>query len=154
MSAVIDQPQPTIRPMRESDVVAVMDIESLVYTHGWTSGIFLDCLRVGYSCWVMEEHDETIGYGILSLAAGEAHILNVSIRPERQGEGLGRRVVEYLLELARDWGADNVFLEVRPTNYVAIGLYEKIGFIQAGIRPDYYPADDGREDAVIMAMAL
>ena len=154
MSAVIDQSQSQLRPMRDSDVTGVMDIESLVYTHGWTTGIFLDCMRVGYSCWVQEDDGEVISYGILSIAAGEAHILNVSVKPERQGEGLGRLMVEHLLGIARQREAEIVFLEVRPSNYVAIGLYENIGFVQAGIRPDYYPADKGREDAVIMAMAL
>ena len=154
MSTVIDQPQPLLRPMRDGDVGELMAIESVVYSHGWTEGIFLDCLRVGYSCWIHENEGEVISYGILSLAAGEAHILNVSVKPERQGEGLGRKMVEHLLSIARQRGADTAFLEVRPSNYVAIGLYEDIGFIQAGIRPDYYPAEKGREDAVIMAMAL
>lgn len=154
MSAVIDQPQPVLRPMRDADIAGVMAIESVVYNHGWTEGIFQDCLRVGYSCWVDEDEGEVVSYGILSLAAGEAHILNVSVKPERQGEGLGRRMMEHLLALAVERGADTAFLEVRPSNYVAIGLYESMGFIQAGIRPDYYPAEQGREDAVIMAKAL
>jgi ribosomal-protein-alanine N-acetyltransferase len=154
MSAVIDHSRARLRPMREEDIAGVMAIESVVYTHGWTEGIFLDCLRVGYSCWIHEDDGEVVSYGILSLAAGEAHILNVSVKPERQGEGLGRRMIEHLLTLARERGADTAFLEVRPSNAVAIGLYESLGFIQAGIRPDYYPAEKGREDAVIMAKAL
>lgn len=155
MSAVVAQSHPFLRPMRESDIEEVLAIESVVYSQGWTGGIFRDCLRVGYSCWVYEDEEGTvIGYGIMSVAAAEAHILNVSIKPKRQGEGLGRRMMKHLLAIAREGGASTAFLEVRPTNFVAIGLYESIGFVQAGVRHNYYPADDGKEDAIIMAMEL
>ncbi len=153
MSAVMEQ-APQLRPMRDADVEAVMAIESAVYSHGWTHGIFHDCLRVGYSCWVMETNGLLVGYAIMSVAVGEAHILNVAIAPAEQQRGLGRQMMVHLLELAEVRGADSAFLEVRPSNLAAIRLYESLGFNQAGVRRDYYPGDDGREDAVIMAKVL
>ncbi|MGM0595374.1 MAG: ribosomal protein S18-alanine N-acetyltransferase, partial [Pseudomonadota bacterium] len=95
-----------------------------------------------------------IGYAILSAAAGEAHILNIVIAPERQGQGLGRRFMAFLLQTARSHGADTAFLEVRPSNRIAVYLYESIGFRQAGLRRDYYPTGRGREDALVMARSL
>lgn len=154
MSVVREEVSPSLRPMLDSDIDAVMDIENTVYQHGWTSGIFHDCLRVHYSCWVMELDGELVGYGILSAAAGEAHILNIAINKGKQGHGLGRTLMHFLLETARHHGADTAFLEVRPTNRIALRLYDSLGFNQVGMRRDYYPSEKGREDAVIMARSL
>jgi ribosomal-protein-alanine N-acetyltransferase len=154
MSAVIESPQPLLRPMLEEDIEAVLAIENEVYPHGWTEGFFRDCLRVRYSCWVLEQGGELVGYGIMSAAVGEAHILNVAVAPSCQGRGLGRDMLMHLLQLAGRHGAETAFLEVRPSNQIAIRLYETTGFHQVGLRRDYYPADKGREDAVIMARAL
>ncbi len=154
MSAVRESSQPLLRPMLDEDIGAVMAIENQVYPHGWTEGIFHDCLRVHYSCWVLEQQKKLIGYGIMSVAVGEAHILNVAVAPSCQGEGLGRDLLMHLLQTGRRHGAETAFLEVRPTNQIAIRLYETTGFHQVGYRRDYYPADKGREDAVIMARDL
>ncbi|MFO7594343.1 MAG: ribosomal protein S18-alanine N-acetyltransferase [Pseudomonadota bacterium] len=154
MSTARDAASPLIRPMLQSDVEAVMAIEEQVYSHGWTEGIFRDCLRIHYSCWVMLQNDKLIGYGVLSAAAGEAHILNIAVALEEQGRGYGRSFMHFLLQTAGRHGADIVFLEVRPSNVAAIRLYDAMGFHQVGVRRDYYPMDSGREDAVIMARSL
>jgi ribosomal-protein-alanine N-acetyltransferase len=140
--------------MFDEDVPVVMALENRVYPHGWTEGIFLDCLRVNYSCWVLEQQGEIIGYGIMSVAVGEAHILNLVIAPGFQGKGLGRDTLLHLLQTGKRHGGETAFLEVRASNHVAIRLYETSGFNQIGLRPDYYPAKKGREDAVIMARDL
>lgn len=154
MSAVLRGAVPRLRPMYETDLAAVMAVELLNYPFPWTEGIMRDCLRARYSCWVCEVDDGVIGYGILSMGAGEAHVLNISIHPEYQGRGLGRELLAHLLGLAREHGAEAAFLEVRPSNRAAVHLYESMGFNQAGLRRDYYPAAQGREDALIMALAL
>ena len=143
-----------MRPMRQADIEAVVAIEQRAYPFPWTAGIFRDCLRAGHHCWVLEAGAEIIGYGVLSAAAGEAHILNVCIDPDRQGAGLGRRLLRRLLDLARWHQAEQVFLEVRPSNPKAIALYRSEGFNEIGTRPNYYPAAKGREDAIVMAMEL
>ena len=140
--------------MRAGDLEAISRIELTAYPHPWTYGIFRDCLASGYECWVLERAGELIGYGVLSVAGGEAHILNICVAPAEQGCGHGRRVLARLLDLARWHRAERVFLEVRPSNTSAIALYDRAGFNEIGRRPNYYPGKRGREDAVVMAIEL
>jgi [ribosomal protein S18]-alanine N-acetyltransferase len=156
MSAVAVEPgaAPSLRPMRDSDLEAVLAIERRAYEFPWTLGIFRDCLLANYPAWVLAQGDHIVGYGLLSLAADEAHILNLCTAPEAQGQGHGRRLLRVLLQLARGRGAKRVFLEVRPSNTAAIALYDAEGFNEIGRRPRYYPARNGREDALVMALEL
>ena len=154
MSAVREPGLLQFRPMREVDLDAVHTNETLSYSHPWTAGIFRDCLHSGYSCWVMEAGSMIIGHGVLSVAVGETHVLNICVAPEWQGKGFGRRFLEHLLAIAREHGALMAFLEVRPSNESAIRLYESMGFSEVGRRRDYYPAHNGREDAIVMALGL
>ncbi|MDZ7735395.1 MAG: ribosomal protein S18-alanine N-acetyltransferase [Gammaproteobacteria bacterium] len=140
--------------MREIDVEAIIEIEHSAYDFPWTPGIFHDCLRVGYSCWVLGQHNPVDSYGIMTVGAGECHILNVCVRPLLQNTGLGRFMMEHLLDLAGEYRADTAFLEVRPTNQSAIHLYESMGFNRVGVRRGYYPSAQGREDALILAKTL
>lgn len=140
--------------MLQADIDAVSEIENRAYVFPWTPGIFRDCLRAGHQCWVLEAGATILGYGVLSVAAGEAHVLNVCIAPEYQGRGHGRRLLRRLVDLARWHRAGQVFLEVRPSNPRAIALYRDEGFNEIGQRPNYYPAEKGREDAIVMAMEL
>jgi ribosomal-protein-alanine N-acetyltransferase len=158
MSAVVAhdaEPATRLRVMREEDLDAVMEIELRAYPFPWSRGIFRDCLRAGYPAWVLEQADtEVIGYGVLSVAADEAHILNVCAAPHVQGRGHGRRLLRALVQQARLRGAQRLFLEVRPSNPAALALYAAEGFSEIGRRPRYYPAHAGREDAIVMAMEL
>ena len=141
--------------MTEEDLPAVMVVELRGYPHPWSEGIFRDCLSSrNYSCWVWELEGELLGHGVMSVAAGEAHILNLCTDPGRQGQGLGRRMLSHLLHLARRRNADVSLLEVRPSNRTAVILYESMGFNEVGRRPDYYPSEGGREDALLMARTL
>lgn len=144
----------TLRPMREDDLDAVHAIEIRAYEFPWTPGIFRDCLRADYPAWVLHVQDRLIGYFLMSVAANEAHILNVCVAPEAQGHGHGRKLLRALLHIARVRGAIRVFLEVRPSNPGAIALYHAEGFNEIGRRPRYYPARGGREDALVMAIEL
>ncbi|MFT7219664.1 MAG: ribosomal-protein-alanine N-acetyltransferase [Candidatus Azotimanducaceae bacterium] len=143
-----------VRPMQESDLSVVLKNERRGYTHPWSEGIFKDCLISGYECWVLETAHRNVGHGVLSVAAGESHLLNVCVHPECQGNGFGRILVEHLIARARDRKAATVFLEVRLSNLVAHRLYERLGFNQVGIRENYYPAYTGREDALVLAKEL
>lgn len=151
MSAVVETPDLNIRPMTRDDIDAVMAIELVAYAYPWTRRIMLDCLRVGYHCNVGEVDGTLAGYCIMSTGAGEAHILNLCVADEFQRRGLGRALLSKVLDNAKVMGVENVFLEVRPSNYPAISLYDQLGFNQIGTRKDYYPARNGREDAVILA---
>jgi len=142
------------REMTVDDVPAIMKIENKVYTHPWTKGIFLDCIRVGYHSWVYSEQESLLAYGLVSVAANEAHILNICVSPDAQGRGLGKRMLHKLMQLAADRQGNSIFLEVRESNLVAQNLYDQEGFNRIGLRKNYYPAEDGREDALVYAKEL
>lgn len=137
--------------MTLGDVPTVLKNERKSYTHPWTEGIFIDCIKSGYECWLVVKEGRNIGHGILSVAAGESHLLNVCVIPEHQGRGHGRTLVMHMLGRAEVAGARSVFLEVRASNSAAYGLYEDLGFNEIGLRRDYYPAYAGREDALVLA---
>jgi ribosomal-protein-alanine N-acetyltransferase len=143
-----------LRPMREDDLDAVHAVEIRAYEFPWTVGIFRDCLRADYPAWVMQRDGHIAGYFLMSIAADEAHVLNICIDPNVQGQGLGRQLLRALIRVARGRRAERVFLEVRPSNAGAIALYHSEGFNEIGRRPRYYPAREGREDALVMAIEL
>jgi len=143
-----------VRRMQLADLPDVLRNERLGYTYPWTEGIFRDCLRNGQECWLLMSSGRNVGHGILSVAAGESHLLNVCVRPDFQGHGFGRILVEHVLARARVGEASTIFLEVRPSNVAACELYDKLGFNEVGIRENYYPSKVGREDALVLAKEL
>ena len=147
-------PDILIRPMAESDVPAVVGVERASYQFPWSEGIFRDCLRVGYICRVVTIADDVIGYGVMSVGAGEAHILNLCVGEVRRCQGIGRRLLGYLIERGTAAGMSEAFLEVRPSNTTAIRLYQSVGFEQVGMRRGYYQAVGGREDAAVLKLSL
>lgn len=153
MSAVL-KPAPVLAPMREQDLGEVMAIESALYTHPWTRGNFADSLRAGYECRSYRVHGGLIGYFVLLAAAGEAHLLNLSIAEAHQRRGYGTALLNEATALARKLGAKDLFLEVRPSNRGAQELYYRYGFRKIAVRRDYYPARSGREDALVLSLAL
>ena len=153
MNAVF-KPNYQLRPMQMADLDAVMVIEPTIYTHPWTRGNFSDSINSGYSAWVLEANQTIIGYALLMMVLDEAHLLNLSVAKDQQKQGLGRYLLEHMLQIAKNHKAANMFLEVRPSNISAIALYENMGFCEMAVRRGYYPALDGREDAVLMGLAL
>lgn len=149
MSALVE-----IRTMSYSDLKQVIAVEKKSYPHPWTLGIFRDCLRVGHNAWVMTLDKEVIGYAIIMLSPGEAHILNICIDPDYQTKGLGRYLLRHLIKITNQTDIDMVLLEVRRSNTIAQLLYQSEGFHELGVRKAYYPAEDGREDAIILAKYL
>lgn len=154
MSAVIKPAEFHIRPMADTDLPEVMAIEQISYEFPWTVGIFRDCLRVGYPCWVLECEWRINGYGVMMIGVGEAHLLNVCVRPGERRKGHGRAILHHLLAEAVLHHAESAFLEVRPSNHAAIKLYQRDGFSEVGYRRNYYPAAQGREDALILARSI
>ncbi|GLQ90410.1 ribosomal protein S18-alanine N-acetyltransferase [Dyella flagellata] len=148
----VARPSLEMRAMRREDLPRVSELEHASYDFPWSQGIFGDCLKAGHPSWVLCLDGDIIGYGILSTGAGEAHVLNVCIAPNQRGQGFGRHLMKRLLDIARWNGAERVFLEVRPSNPNAQALYASLGFHQIGRRPRYYPAHEGREDAIVMAL--
>ena len=144
----------SLRTMVHDDLPMVSDIERRSYDFPWSHGVFRDCLLAGYHCIVLEREGRVAGYGILSVAAGEAHILNLCVDPRYRSHGYGERILDEILFQARSAKVREIFLEVRPSNVTALALYRKKGFHQVANRPSYYQAREGREDAAVLAKKL
>ncbi len=142
--------------MRVADVDEVTRIENDAYPFPWTRGNFLDSLDSGYDAWIMRESGGRIaGYFLLMPVVDEVHLLNITVRPDRQGQGLGRRLLDKVCERAVGSDMSSILLEVRPSNLHALAVYRHLGFVQIGVRKHYYPAAAGsREDAIVMRLPL
>lgn len=151
MSAAV-APETAIRPMQAADLAGVERVEQAAYDYPWSRAVFRDCLLAGYYSLVLEIDHEVSGYAIMSIAAAEAHVLNLCVHPDVRRRGNGRRLLHALLFKAQDAAVKKVFLEVRPSNVAAINLYRSAGFREIGVRPSYYQARDGRENAVVLAL--
>jgi ribosomal-protein-alanine N-acetyltransferase len=154
-AAELLEPTPaSIRAMCEADVPRVFAIERRAYTFPWSAHIFRDCLRVGYVCRVLTVGGSLAAYGVMSMGAGEMHVLNLCVAEAQRGRGFGRRLLEHLLAQGAAAGMYAAFLEVRPSNEAALRLYRSLGFQQIGMRRGYYQAVNGREDACVLKLSL
>ena len=154
MNAVLNQAQLNLRPMVEADLSDVLQIEHAAYAFPWNRNIFKGCLREDYCCRVVELDGGIAGYAIMSMGVDEAHLLNLCVDPGHHRTGLGDVLLNTMLDYARKLEAVTTFLEVRPSNKAARQFYEKRGFVEVGLRANYYPARFGREDAIIMAREM
>lgn len=143
----------SFRTMHADDLKQIMAIEVQAYSHPWSTGIFRDCLR-SHRCWVAMQDNAIVGYGVLMLAPGESHVLNLCVKTDQQRKGIGRELLRLLVKSSEQSGVDMILLEVRRSNQSAIDLYDNEGFHELGVRKGYYPADNGREDAIIFAKYL
>lgn len=143
-----------MRAMTAADIDAVLAIEQAVHAHPWTRGNFADALAAHYLCQVEENDGALRAYGVLLPGVDEAELLTLGVAAAHQRRGLGRTMLLELSALARERGAERLFLEVRPSNMAALALYRQMGFSEIGKRRDYYSSADGREDAILMEKRL
>ena len=153
MSAVLKD-VPLLSPMTERDLDEVVAVENAIYSHPWTRGNFSDSLHARYECRTWRLGRQLVGYFVLMVGAGEAHLLNLSVRASEQRSGHGSALLREAAAIARRLGARSLFLEVRPSNHAAQALYRRFGFRNVGVRRGYYPAHAGREDALVLTLAL
>jgi len=153
MSAVLKD-LPELQPLREDDLAHVVSIERAIYTHPWSRGNFADSLRAGYQCWTWRIGGALVGYFVLLVAVGEAHLLNLSVAAPLQRRGHGRALLGEAMRIARELGSRHIFLEVRPSNDGAQRLYQRQGFRRVAVRRGYYPSHAGREDAIVLSREL
>ena len=146
--------QVSYRPMRPTDLGVVADLEKSLYAFPWSLGNFRDSVNAGYDCWVACHGDQVIGYAVLMIALDEAHLLNIAVASGWQRQGIGRAFLDFMLGVAREAKCQIVYLEVRPSNHAARRMYREAGFQQIAIRPSYYPAHGGREDALFLGITL
>lgn len=143
-----------LRDMSDEDLQTVLRIENAVHAHPWTRGNFSDAMRSAYACKILESAGTMMGYAVMMMGVDEAELLDIAIDAAHQRKGMGRRLLEAMLSLARQAGMRRLVLEVRTSNLSAIALYGASGFGRIGLRRDYYPAEDGREDALLMGKQL
>ncbi len=153
MSALL-RPEVSYRRMRSADLVAVAELEKSLYAFPWSLGNFRDSVEAGYDCWVACHGERVVAYAILMVALDEAHLLNIAVAAPWQNRGIGRAFLDFMLGVARQAKCQIVYLEVRPSNLAARHLYRQAGFQQIAIRPSYYPAHGGREDALFLGITL
>ena len=143
-----------IVPMQGQDIVPLAGVEAQIQAFPWSEGNFKESLSAGYDCWAMRQGSDLIGFAVVMRVIDEAHLLNIGITPARQGQGLGARLLQFASQHAFNQGAIKFFLEVRPSNTQAVKLYRAFGFHEIAKRKNYYPAVEGREDALIFERAL
>lgn len=153
MSAV-PLPQVHFRRMRSGDLQQVAALEKSLYAFPWSAGNFRDSLSAGYDCWAVCHGERLIGYAVLMIALDEAHLLNIAVDSAWHRQGIGRGFLDHMIGVAKAAGCQIVYLEVRPSNAVARHLYRRRGFQQIAIRPNYYPATSGREDALFLGLTI
>ena len=156
MSAVLEgvNAEGQFRLMVEEDIDVIIAIEESIYPFPWTRGIFHDCINVGYLCLLLEVDEKIVAYAVMSIAVGEAHLLTIVVAKDEQGKGYGKKILNEMIQHAVKDNANTMYLEVRISNKVATQLYHQRGFNELGIRNNYYPAENGREDALIFALDL
>lgn len=142
--------------MQVGDLPEVLAIENDVYPHPWTRGNFLDSLYSGYEAWTLREPAGMLaGYFLVMLVVDEAHLLNISVRRDLHGKGIGRMQLDKIVDVTKEKGMTSILLEVRPSNLRALAVYNQYGFEQIGVRKGYYPASNNtREDAIVMRFHL
>jgi len=155
MNAVVRPAEDRFEPMMATDLEAIARVENEIYPFPWTRGNFQDALSAGYSAWMLlSPWRDIVAYSIVMIAIDEAHLLNLSVARSYQRCGYGWRTLEWMAQRAREYGARSMLLEVRPSNQDALRLYARYGFARIGVRRGYYPAHGGREDAIVMRIAL
>jgi ribosomal-protein-alanine N-acetyltransferase len=145
-----------LHPMTTAQLDAVMAIEAVAYAFPWSRGNFIDSLAAGHSAWILlGPTDELLGYFVAMFGVDELHLLNITVAPTAQRRGHARFLIDALVGLARVHRAGQVWLEVRQGNAAARAVYQRLGFVQVGVRRGYYPAAFGRrEDAVVMSLQI
>lgn len=144
--------------MAAADLQSVVAVEDRIQSFPWSIGNFHDSLAAGYGCWVGRERREdggrVVAFAVTLPAVDEVHLLTIGVTPDCQRGGRGRALLEFLCNTARQAGMTRMLLEVRLSNLGALAFYRHFDFVEIGRRRGYYPALEGREDAIVMAKNL
>ena len=129
-------------------------IETAAHAHPWSLNLLRSSFRSPQRVYKLSRNGEIVGFAVVMCALDQWELLDIAISSKAQGQGLGRVLLEGLIEFAVAENAAEFFLEVRRSNLAATRLYRRCGFEQIGLRRSYYQASPGREDAVIMKLGL
>ncbi|PID42936.1 MAG: ribosomal-protein-alanine N-acetyltransferase [Gammaproteobacteria bacterium] len=152
----------TIRPVCETDVPEILEIEQAGYTHPWSENDFTGCFGQRYHNWLLVDpvpdsnakSAPIVAYGFSRMTLDEVELLNLCVADRFRGQGAGGKLLRFMIDRSLQVGGKTMFLEVRQSNEVAIALYSAAGFNEIGLRKGYYPAVNGRENAIVMALEL
>ena len=144
----------TIISMALTDMPAILAIESIAHTHPWSEKLFISNFGKRYVNHVLMLEEHIVGYFVASYVAGEMTLLNIAVHPAYQGKGFGRALLLFLQQLSLELAQQEIWLEVRASNAAAIALYQQLHFAEVDRRRDYYPTENGREDAIVMCCHL
>lgn len=144
--------------MMIADLDVVYCIEQAAHRAPWSKDIIHYCLMASYDCRVLclknDAHEKIIAFYISRTEEADAHLLNICILPEYQGQGLGMFLMTHYLNKLKALGVDEALLEVRPSNFIALSLYDKLGFVKIGIKEHYYKDIIGTENAWVLSLNL
>lgn len=155
LSELLSESHITLRKMTVADLTAVSTIEKQSTLFPWTVKHFEDCLKAGHEAWVIcDNEDHIISFTIVQKVVDELHLLNICVQLQHQGQGYGKAMLNHVVQFARELGSVLIVLEVRRSNTKAQSLYAQAGFNEMSVRRDYYPAEEGREDAILMGLDL
>ena len=136
------------------DLAEVVKIENRCHLTPWTKKNFIDSHGAKNLFKVLKSENNIIGYYIALFILDECELLNVTVKQELQKKGYGAQILQDLFSECRKENIVNIFLEVRKSNSSAIRLYEKNGFSEIGVRNNYYQNKEGKEDAILMGLAI
>ncbi|NVD05748.1 ribosomal-protein-alanine N-acetyltransferase [Vibrio sp. JPW-9-11-11] len=141
-----------ILPLAETHLDQVWAIETQAHSHPWAESMIRDLHSRGACHHVLVDNEKVVGYFYAQNIVGEITLLNIAVDPSRQGQGLGKKLLNGFLELCEQCQAESAWLEVRESNFTAFHLYQALGFNEVDRRRNYYPSANGnREDAIIMS---
>ncbi|MCW2256396.1 ribosomal-protein-alanine N-acetyltransferase [Providencia alcalifaciens] len=143
-----------ISALKQSDLATAFLIEKLSHDFPWTERVFYGNQGERYHNIKLSVNNQVVGFAITQCVLDEATLFNIAVHPEFQGRGYGRLLMDHLINDLIDKDILTLWLEVRESNTAALALYDKLGFHQATVRKDYYPAKQGREDALVLALTL
>lgn len=150
------KPVINIRSSQVKDIPAILEIEQSAHLSPWSEKLLNSSFSNRSHNFVAETTEQIVGYVFSSLVADELTLENICVAPSKQGQGIGRLLMQYLLEQAKSLQVQDVWLEVRASNIAAIELYKQFGFIEQGVRKNYYPIPSSheKEDAILMSHKL
>ncbi len=143
-----------IRRATFEDLPQLAEIEEAVQIAPWSQSLLATCLESPTSMFVAQSAEGLCGWGAVRVVSGEAEILNLAVASHVRRKGWAQALMQALMAEAKSGNAESMFLEVRVGNEAAQNLYAQLGFNVCGLRPGYYPAEDGREDALLMERPL
>ena len=143
-----------IKRLNECHLAEIMAVENACHEFAWSEKLMASCLSGRYSAYGMFKGESLIAFYLLEQAGPDLTLMDICVHPSEQGKGLAKVLMMHMKSVINEYKGENIFLEVRASNTSAIALYLASGFVKNGLRKSYYPAGEGREDALLMQYSV